>query len=165
LKIPPRPRDLTLTQQLVNLKTNPLTRGSGEIVAGRLTWRFEARPSPISRAYAMRMTYADDGPNIFVENPDIVALADGRPLPHVYSENPVRLCLYLPGTGEWNGRMLLDRTVVPWTVLWLWYFEDWLATGNWHGGGQHPCEVDDDGAGTGRAMKRGLASLRRSKAT
>ncbi|AIQ89412.1 protein of unassigned function [Methylobacterium oryzae CBMB20] len=33
--------------------------------------------------------------------------------------------------------MLLGRTIVPWAILWLWFFEDWLATGEWRGGGVH----------------------------
>lgn len=36
--------------------------------------------------------------------------------------------------------MRIDQTVVPWTALWLFYFEDWLASGEWKGGGQHPPE-------------------------
>jgi hypothetical protein len=161
--IPRGTRNLTLAQQFINLKMNPLTRGTGQIVNGRLTWRFEGRPSPISRCYAMRLTYADgDSPEIFVEAPDLVALAAGRPLPHVYSEKPTRLCLYLPGTGEWSAGMLLDRTVVPWAVLWLWYFEDWLATGEWHGGGMHPGEARED-AIEGRRIRRSVAALQRSR--
>ena len=31
--------------------------------------------------------------------------------------------------------MRLDQTVVPWTSLWLFYFEDWLSSDEWKGGG------------------------------
>ena len=34
--------------------------------------------------------------------------------------------------------MRLFDTLIPWTAEWLWYFEDWLATGVWSGGGEHP---------------------------
>jgi len=34
--------------------------------------------------------------------------------------------------------MRLDQTVVPWTALWLLYFEEWLFSGEWAGGGLHP---------------------------
>jgi transposase InsO family protein len=34
--------------------------------------------------------------------------------------------------------MRLDQTIVPWTSLWLFYFEDWLSEGEWRGGGEHP---------------------------
>jgi hypothetical protein len=72
-----------------------------------------------------------------VEAPDLEALAGGNDLPHVY-RNPTRLCLFLPGAGEWQPWMRVDQTIVPWSLLWLWYFEEWLATGDWKGGGIHP---------------------------
>jgi hypothetical protein len=31
---------------------------------------------------------------------------------------------------------------VPWAYLWLFYFEHWLATDEWQGGGKHPGEDD-----------------------
>jgi hypothetical protein len=34
--------------------------------------------------------------------------------------------------------MLLATTTVPWALLWLFYFESWLVTGAWDGGGIHP---------------------------
>jgi hypothetical protein len=67
-------------------------------------------------------------------------LACGRDLPHVY-RNPTRLCLYLPRTPEWQPWMRLDQTVVPWTSLWLFYFEDWLDSGEWKGGVMHPADA------------------------
>ena len=159
------PPDLTVAQQFVNLKMNPLTRGEGCMASGRLIWRFQARPSPVSRTYSLRLTYAQgQAPQVFVEEPNLVVLAAGRPIPHVYSEAPVRLCLYLPGTGEWGGRMLLDRTVVPWCALWLWYFEGWLATGEWKGGGLHPSDLIEDRGARGRHARRALAVSRRSRA-
>ena len=48
-----------------------------------------------------------------------------------------RLCLYLPKTGEWHDRRLLSGTIVPWSILWLLYFEEWLASDDWKGGGAH----------------------------
>jgi hypothetical protein len=34
--------------------------------------------------------------------------------------------------------MRLDQTIVPWAALWLFFFEEWLATDEWKGGGVHP---------------------------
>ena len=70
-------------------------------------------------------------------------LAGGRRIPHLYQQKPPRLCLYLPRTYEWQSWMRLDQTIVPWTALWLFYFEEWLASDDWKGGGMHP-EIDDD---------------------
>jgi hypothetical protein len=75
--------------------------------------------------------------------PDLQALAQGRPLPHVYEERPARICLYLPDTDEWSPDKRIVGTIVPWAVLWLYYFEDWLTTGEWSGGGHHPMVKTD----------------------
>src|SRR6202043_2149851 len=67
------------------------------------------------------------------------ALAPGRTLPHVYSyDHPVRLCIYHPKKREWKPSMALAATVVPWAVMWLSFFEDWVCTDVWSGGGEHP---------------------------
>ena len=139
--IPGRRKPLTAAQQYVNLKGNPLSAGAGELRAGRLLWRYQTSPAPLSRIYGIRIEFANDGtPEVFVERPDLVELAGGRKLPHVYRQSPPRLCLYLPGTGEWQPWMRIDQMIVPWTSLWLYFFEDWLATDEWKGGGQHPSD-------------------------
>ena len=38
--------------------------------------------------------------------------------------------------------MPLDETVVPWAALWLFYFEEWLVSDKWKGGGAHPPKSD-----------------------
>lgn len=135
---PPR-RSLTAAQQFLNLRTSPIASGEGSLRAGRLVWRFASTPSPLSRQYTARIEFGQGrSPKVFIEQPDLIDLAAGRRLPHVYEQHPPRLCLYLPGTEEWHPGLRLDQTVVPWTSLWLFYFEDWLATGQWNGGGMHP---------------------------
>lgn len=132
-------RGLTAAQQDVALRLSPITRGMGSVRRGRLSWDFPVQPTAMSRTYSVRLEYdAWDVPRVFVRAPDLVALAGGRKLPHVYSERPTRLCLYLPGSRDWHRDLSLAATVVPWTYLWLYYFEDWLVTGEWKGGGQHP---------------------------
>lgn len=138
MSAPVRSRRLTLAQQLVNLRASPITQGEGGIAGNVLTWRFQASPSPISRLYDLRLVYPRNGvPAVFVDQPDLTLLANGARIPHVYSEQPVRLCLYLPRAYEWQSSILLNRTIIPWAILWLWYYEDWLATGEWRGGGVH----------------------------
>jgi hypothetical protein len=132
-----RPKALTMAQQYVNLRGNPLSAGDGCLRAGNLTWLYATSPSTLSRDYMIRIEMASGlPPRIFVDDPDIEVLAGGRDLPHIY-RNPTRLCLYLPGTREWQPWMRLDQTVVPWTTLWLFYFEDWLDSDEWKGGGKH----------------------------
>lgn len=132
---------LSPEQQWLRLKSSPICRGHGYVRHGELVWEFEARPSPLSRSYTLRIQFKRRGlPSVFVVAPDLNLLADGRPLPHVYSTKPVRLCLYFPKSGEWSLDKSIADTIVPWAYLWLLYFEDWLITDEWQGGGKHPGE-------------------------
>jgi hypothetical protein len=132
------PRALTAAQQFINLRANPVSAGDGILHAGSFAWVYETTPSALSRVYRIRIEMEHElSPDVFVEDPDLRELAGGRSLPHIYP-NPIRLCLYLPGTTEWRPWMRLDQTIVPWTSLWLFYFEDWLASDEWKGGGEHP---------------------------
>ena len=136
---------ITAAYQYFHLRTNPICTGSGSLKAGRLTWRFVASPTPFSRRYGLRIEYRDGKvPRVVVEHPNLVALADGRRLPHVYTQQPTRLCLYLPGTGEWTSAMRIDQTIVPWAFRWLFYFEEWLVSNDWKGGGMLPGEKNED---------------------
>lgn len=131
------PPATSLALQLANLRgQNPL--GTGSVKSGRLTWQFDARPTPVSRSYRLKLDYVlSRSPEILVIDPDLRALAAGRTIPHLYDQARVRLCLYLPKTGEWHDRRLLSGTIVPWSILWLLYFEEWLASDDWKGGGVH----------------------------
>ena len=61
-----------------------------------------------------------------------------KELPHVYSQKEQRLCLYYPrGRCAWNSSMGIAKTIMPWTSEWLFFYELWLATGEWLGGGIH----------------------------
>lgn len=134
-----RPRPLTPAQQYVAFRSNPACEGTGKLRGNILTWCFPVAPTPLSRLYRARIEYRQGkSPAVYIDDPDLIALADGRRLPHVYEQSPPRLCLYLPNSGEWGAWMRLDQTVVPWTALWLFYFEAWLLSGEWSGGGMHP---------------------------
>jgi hypothetical protein len=55
-------------------------------------------------------------------------------LPHVFREND--LCLYL--TGEWRPDLKISEYILPWISFWLFFYEVWLLTGEWLGGGHEP---------------------------
>jgi hypothetical protein len=136
--------DLTPAQQFLFLRSNPICAGTGQLHATGLIWDYRDRPTPLSREYSMRITFQrSETPGVFVTNPDLSALAGGRPLPHVYHD-PLRLCLTLPGTREWTGTMRIDQTFVPWATIWLYYFEEWLISDEWKGGGKHPDRTDSE---------------------
>jgi hypothetical protein len=116
--------------------------GTGIIMPERrLLWQCRLRPSPISREYSLLLSYQPRGPRplprTFVMSPDLRALTAGYAIPHVYLDECVEMCLFYPRSSQWHTGMSLADTVVPWALMWLLYFEDWLATGVWAGGGIH----------------------------
>lgn len=146
-RFPLWPRPLTTAQQHLSLQNTQLSAGTGMLRRERLRWQFDACPTPLGRTYHLRITYhLGSRPEVFVDDPDLTLLAAGRRLPHVYRQKPTRLCLYLPGTGEWSASMRIVDTIIPWSILWLFYFEDWLETNAWKGGGIHPDENDEPDA-------------------
>ena len=136
---------LSHEQQWFRLKSSQICRGHGQVRKGVLTWEFEARPSPLSRVYRLRIRQRKNySPDVYVLSPNLNDLADGRWLPHVYSQKPARLCLHFPKYDEWTFDKSIAETIVPWAYLWLFYFEHWLATDEWQGGGKHVGDDDDD---------------------
>ena len=107
-----------------------------------LQYRFRLAPSEFGRIYTceLRLTPGARPPEMFVLEPDLKALAGEKTLPHIYPSkgSGTKLCLWWPKQREWLPHMKLSETYIPWTSEWLWYFEDWLATGTWSGGGEHP---------------------------
>jgi hypothetical protein len=136
-------RAITPELNWIRLKSSPICRGHGLVHRGLLTWEFDARPSPLSRMYRLRIRYKNfSAPEVFVVSPNLVELSGGRRIPHVYGQKPTKLCLHFPQYDEWSSDKYIANTIVPWAYLWLFYFEHWLATNEWQGGGKHP--GDDD---------------------
>lgn len=97
-------------------------------------WIGEIQPDPLSDLYRVKITYGlQQRPVVSVLTP---ALHAEEPIPHLYRDG--NLCLYRPSKGEWTQRRHIATTIVPWTALWLYYYEIWQATKQWHGGGEHP---------------------------
>ena len=135
----PGPKPLTAAQQYARVCSSSVCAGTGVLRAGRFVWRYVTSPTPLSRLYTIRLSYrVGRSPQVIVEEPALCGLAGNRRLPHVYEQEPTRLCLYLPRAGEWQPWMRIDQTIVPWTAVWLFYFEEWLESSEWKGGGVHP---------------------------
>lgn len=124
---------LSLVDQLCRMRF--AWRGMDSRIYGRkLISRGNVQPTPINGIYRVRIEYAiGDVPKAFVEKPTLQPRSETEPVPHVYL-GP-RPCLYLPGSGEWTPGKSIARTIVPWLLLWLFYYELWHATGEWRGGG------------------------------
>jgi hypothetical protein len=102
---------------------------------GALTWTGAIQPGPLCGTYTIRISW--DGhrkrPVVRVLSPRL-AVRGGEPLPHVFPGD--ELCLCYP--GEWSPDMAIADTIIAWASEWLFFYELWLATGEWHGGGHDP---------------------------
>lgn len=69
------------------------------------------------------------------------------PIPHVYKNksdrSPPYLCLFSPSLGEWDVSDLLSDTTIFWANEWLYFYEGWLVTKKWRGGGRHTGGASD----------------------
>lgn len=106
-------------------------------------FEFTLQPTPMSREYRVLIVYISGyQPYTYVLHPNIVDIADNKPLPHVYSQSNQRLCLTYPSDHEWTKGMLITKTYLPWISMWLYYYEEWLLSNKWKGGGKHPGDND-----------------------
>jgi hypothetical protein len=95
------------------------------------------QPTPPSEKYEIEIGYKlNQSPRVFVLQPELRPRSENEPVPHTYEEDC--LCLYLPWGGEWTPQKFIADTIIPWTSLWLYYYELWHAAGEWRGGGVHP---------------------------
>lgn len=133
-----------LITQLYHLRALGLGTANGVLLNRRTKLRFDfsVRPTLISREYSCRIELSSGGyvPEAYVLRPDLQELAGGERPPHIYDhvDGVTRLCLYYPKSNEWTTQSWLSRTMVPWTITWLRFYEIWQITGKWEGGGEHP---------------------------
>lgn len=140
-----REKKYTLAQQYASLEYCRGLNGSGKLTRHGFNYEFSAKPSPLSRNYSIRITMKrNKWPNVYVASPNLLELANDRKIPHLYSQKKQKLCLFLPKVREWHFGKILSRTVVPWIYLWLFYFEEWLFSDEWKGGGIHPDTTNED---------------------
>ena len=120
---------------------------------------WEGTLDPVKRRYRVRIAYTapfaiemfsiiDVQPRVQVLSPKLERHAefDEGPTPHVYASkaDPTLpfLCLFDPYSGEWSPSDTIAATTVPWTARYLFFYEGWLVTGRWLGGGRHPTEKE-----------------------
>ena len=95
------------------------------------TWHGIIQPTPLSPNYRVKIVYRYDNsfsksPNVWILSPDIRHNA-----PHRYSDNS--LCLYFPNDKSWTPNKFISTPIIPWTSLWLAFYEIWLETDYWYG--------------------------------
>ncbi len=139
-----RSKKLTVVQQAYALRAL-YPESQGTVRRGVLDWTGVLVPTPVSVSYTINVIYRKGwGPKTYVLTPTL-ELFPGKQLPHVYSHEEQRLCLYYPRSGEeWNESMSIASTIVPWASEWLLFYELWFATGDWLGGGIHIDAKEED---------------------
>ncbi|QUN04784.1 hypothetical protein KDN34_11040 [Shewanella yunxiaonensis] len=119
-------------------------------------WEGTLQPTLFSRKYSVVIRYTlSHSPVCVVKDPDLSTLAQGRKIPHIYQNQTgimgTQLCLYLPSVkkinkvSEWQPTMFLANTILPWAAMWLMYFEFWLSSGEWDGGGVEHDVIEESG--------------------
>ena len=139
--LPPTPIP-TVAQRALELKglrlPGAVLRHSGRT----LHFKVGISPGAFGRLYQCLVKVKPDGqqPEVIVLEPELNLLAGGKKIPHTYPYDGkgARLCLWWPKNRDWVSSMKLADTFIPWTAEWLYYFELWLLTGEWSGGGEHP---------------------------
>lgn len=110
---------------------------TSRVCRGKLVMEGELCPDALCATYRARITYrGGDNPEVCIVQPQLRPRVEGESIPHMYGQE--FLCLFLPGTQEWAPDKLIALTIVPWTSLWLYFYEVWHATGEWLGGGVEP---------------------------
>ena len=100
------------------------------------------KPIELSKQYKVKLIYIlGKKPRITLVEPLLELNFEGKRAPHLYTED--LLCVYHPIRNEWNSSKIIADTIIPWISLWLYYYEVWLATGIWKGGGEHPPSPGD----------------------
>lgn len=131
-------RKIRLFDQMMTLRA-AYPSASCELRNGTLFWFGKVRPTPLSREYNVSLTYSNSQvPKVWVIGEELQKI-DDPDFPHKYDidveNNMVQICLYR--YREFTREKFLANTIIPWTVEWLYFYEIWLATGTWCGGGEH----------------------------
>lgn len=132
-------KSISLSKQAIALKAS-YPAATCTVSKNTLFWSGKVRPSPLSREYSVQMAYKlKAAPCVWVYGNELQEL-DNPNFPHHYEidaeKQRVKICLYR--YNEFSSTKLLSKTIIPWTVEWLYFYEIWLATGEWCGGGEHP---------------------------
>jgi hypothetical protein len=123
-----------------------------ECIDQSATW--EGTLAPDKREHLVRVRYrvpmvlenislTDAQPRVQVIGPKLERHWDYEqgPIPHVYKSeidpSLPYLCLFSPSLREWGLDDLIADTTIFWANEWLYFYEGWLITKKWRGGGRH----------------------------
>lgn len=121
-------------------------------IVNRYRYGFSAELLLRQGKYKIRVDYYAYGwPRIYVLEPDIdmshpVEIHTfGKKYHGAYKREIPLLCLTFHDIDKWEPSMMLLKSYIPWAVEWTEFYEIWLMTGVWYGGGIHPTNNDEKG--------------------
>lgn len=136
---------LTLPQQLLNIKKTFPT-DEAFIDYPYLIIKMQIKPSEVSSKYPITIKY-DDRKSVKAWVTGNLKKLDNPNFPHNHGVDKergcVQMCLYYPKNNEWDSSRLITKTIIPWISEWLFYYELWLGSDEWYGGGIHPERGDE----------------------
>jgi len=129
-------RRYSANEQLMFLKAQFKNNGTYTSLApGKWSWKWKCKPREMSPFYNFRLVYDSNSPHVFITDHLELHNTETK-LPHVYNQQKQEICLFYPKACEWNNTMKIT-IIVPWISEWLYFYESWLITGVWYGGGIH----------------------------
>jgi hypothetical protein len=104
-------------------------------VGNDLKWRTKVQPTLSSPSYFIEIEHlvGCGRPRVWVREPHLVP---SEPLLETHRFSDGSLCLHTH--DQWASDKFVADLIAPWISLWLTYYEGWLVTGEWEGGGTHP---------------------------
>lgn len=104
-------------------------------VGNALKWRTTIQPTLSSPTYLVEIEYlvGCGRPRVWVREPNLVP-SDPMAKTHRFSDGD--LCLHT--REQWSADKFVAEFIAPWIPLWFIYYEAWLVTDVWEGGGEHP---------------------------
>ena len=135
-----RPHAVLTNGQQVGRMSAAFPRFAVRMSRNLVEWRGEITPFGCSKTYLISITFSlQRRVKVRVVEPVLQSLP-GKKIPHRFRDGS--LCLNLP--EEWNSSMPVAEILIPWISDWIYYYEIWLATGDWIGGGHEPCVGRED---------------------
>lgn len=127
-----KPKVITNAMQLTKILKDYSNVVSYRLEKNELYVVLKIKPTQSSKEYKVRLKYEiGKKPIIKVDN-----IKKDVKLPHTYSNN--ELCLYYTKNKEWTKYDYIGNKIIPWISEWLYFYEVWLVTDKWLGGGIHP---------------------------
>lgn len=129
-------RKISAYAQLCRLK-HDFPESEGRMLSSRsFVWTYTVQPQTYSDFYNIEIRYNDSWsyPKVFVKT-KLSLYPGAQELPHVFNHQKQQICLNYD--REWNKSLPISTYYVPWASEWLFYYESWVITGDWLGGGIH----------------------------